>query len=72
MPARFGDIARAVRAFGATVDDPSSGAHFKICKDGRVFPITAHNAMRSEISDIYIRALCRFLGCTVADFKEKL
>jgi hypothetical protein len=73
MPARFGDIARAVKAFGATVEEPpSGGSHYKVCKGGAVFPITAHNGLKSEISNIYLRGLCRFLGCTLDDFKKEL
>lgn len=36
------------------------GKHFHARKDGfGVYPIPAHNGMKSEVGDKYLRALCR-------------
>ena len=36
------------------------GRHFHARKDGfGVYPIPAHNGKKSEIADVYLRALCR-------------
>jgi hypothetical protein len=35
-------------------------------------PIPAHGGLKSEISDIYIRALCRTFGWNFDEFKRQL
>lgn len=68
MTARLRDIIRAIRARGGTVENPSSGSHYKaIGPNGRAYTIPAHNGPRTEISDDYIRGLCRAHGY---DYKE--
>lgn len=73
MPARFRDIRRVVIALGATIEAPSGSSHWKIRRaDGAMYPIPAGHGENTEIGDHYIKALCRFLGVTYADFKKKL
>jgi hypothetical protein len=58
----MGAIIRAATKLGVSVEPPSSGSHWKFRRPGfRVYPIPAHNGERTEISDRYIRALCRAL-----------
>jgi predicted RNA binding protein YcfA (HicA-like mRNA interferase family) len=73
MPARLRDIIGALKHFGVEVEEPSSGSHFKAKRDGsRVYTIPAHNGRKTEISDIYIRALCAHFGIDLAEFEKLL
>jgi hypothetical protein len=73
MPARFGDLVRALRALGYTVDEPSSGSHWKVyARDGKMFPIPAHNALRSEVADKYLRSLCRALDIDIVELRSRM
>jgi hypothetical protein len=73
MPARLREIAAALKLLGVTVDEPKGGSHFMIRGQGtRAFPLTAHNGMRSEISDLYIKKLCDHLGIDFKSFKKSL
>jgi hypothetical protein len=72
VPCRFSDLVRALRALGITVEEPKRGSHFKAVRGGTVFPIPAHNALRSEVTDIYIRKLCRALQLDEAELRKLL
>lgn len=73
MPARFTQIMRAAQQVGLTVEPPSSGSHFKVKRSGaRTFTIPAHNGERTEISDKYIKSLCRNFGIDYAAFAALL
>lgn len=73
MPARFSDIVRVLAAFGVDVEKPSGGgSHWKAKRAGcRPYTIPAHN-LKAEISDIYLRALCRALELDFKEFKKRL
>lgn len=59
--------------YGITFSRPSSGSHWKAKKDGyRTYPVPAHNGERTEISDQYIRGLCRNFGLNAEEFVAKL
>lgn len=73
MPARLRDIRRAAELFGISVTEPNSGSHWLLRRQGvRVYTVPAHNGLRSEISDVYIRALCRHFGIDEDEFRSKL
>lgn len=72
MPARLRSIMRAAEKLGATTSEPTSGSHWKIEKDGKMYPIPAHNGERSEISDLYIRGMCRALGIDEKELRKLL
>lgn len=73
MPARLRDIARACAYFDLIVERPSSGSHWKVKGDGaRTYPVPASNGEKSEISDKYIKALCRNFGIDERAFRDKL
>lgn len=72
MPARLRDIARVFEALGGSVEKPKKGSHWKASKDGVVYPLPCHNGDRSELSDMYIRGLCRCFGLDEAEFKKLL
>lgn len=72
MPARLRDIVRAVQALGGSVDEPNSGSHWKARFGTEMYPLPAHNGLKEEISDIYIRAMCRNLRLDYETLKKHL
>lgn len=72
MPARLNDIIRVIRRMGGTVE-PGKGSHQKASlPGGRTYPLPAHNGEKSEISDKYIRGMCRSLGLDEDEFRALL
>jgi hypothetical protein len=57
---------------GATTS--TRGKHWKfLTADGsKCYPVKAHNGERSEISDIYIKGLCREFGVDESELRKKL
>ena len=73
MPARFRDIKRVLVDLGFTVEPPTSGSHWKIRDQaGKLYPLPCPNGERSEISDVYVKGLCRAYGLDLAGFRAKL
>ena len=73
MPVRFRDLKRALRTFGVEVKDPpGGGSHYHAVKDGRTYPLTAHNGLKSELSDVYVRGMCRALGIDEKELRRRL
>jgi len=72
MPVRFRDLKRALEALGCEVVEPASGSHWQVRREGRVFPIAAHNGLKSEIPDVYVRGACRLFAIDEASLRRKL
>jgi hypothetical protein len=73
MPARLRDLMAVCARLGIEVKKPNRGSHWKATKTGfRVYPIPAHNAERTEITDEYIRTLCRHFGLDYKEMKRLL
>jgi hypothetical protein len=73
MPARMGDIVRAARRMGIEVEEGQATSHWKFRRGMyRPYPIPAHNGLKQEISDKYIRAMCRALGLSEDEFRKLL
>ena len=72
MPARLRDLRRALEALGVTVTEPSSGSHWRAAKDGRTYPIPAHNGPKTEIGDEYLRGVCRAFSVDIEELKRRL
>ncbi len=76
MPARLKAIARALKESvpGSEVQRPKKGSsHWKaIGPDGKTYPIPAHNGLKTEIGDAYIRGLCTAFGLSIEEFKKRL
>lgn len=72
MPARLRDLKRSLESLGVRVDEPARGSHWHASKDGRRYPIPAHNSLKSEIQDVYIRGVCRALGLDEAELRRRL
>jgi hypothetical protein len=73
MPARLRDIKRALEAHGCSVEPPRKGSHWKATNGaGAVYPLPAHNGLKSVISDVYIRAMCRAFELDYENFRDSL
>ena len=63
MPMRLSELLERLKPHGVTCEKPSSGSHWKLRKPGyRVYTVPAHNGLREELPDRYLRAACRALG----------
>lgn len=73
MPAKFSELKRAFEKRGITVEKPTNGSHWK-CRapNGRMYPLTAHNGLKSEITDVYIKGACRNLGISYEELLAEL
>jgi len=74
VPARLRDLVRVLASFGITVEPPrGGGSHWKATgPDGTIYMIPAHNAERTELSDVYVRKVCRTFGIDYDELKRRL
>jgi hypothetical protein len=72
MPARLRDVARVLRTYGIDVREPTSGSHWKATNGATSYPLPAHDGLKEELSDVYLRKLCRAFGLDYAEFRAKL
>jgi len=72
MPARLSALKRALESMGIEVIKPSAGSHWKARREGKVYPITAHNGERTEIGEDYIRGVCRCFNLDVEELRKRL
>lgn len=73
MPARLREIRRAAGEYGIDVSEPGKGSHWQCRRSGvRMYPIPAHNGLRTEIDDKYIAAFCKHFGIDEDQFRGKL
>lgn len=59
MPARLRVLIKALGEQGVAVEKPKTGSHWKAKRDGKVYPIPAHNGPRTDIPDVYINGVGR-------------
>lgn len=64
MPLRASELKRIVNEHGFEWEASSGGgSHFKIKRDGhRTVPISLHNGMKEEISNVLLKKLARQLS----------
>ena len=72
MPAKWGDLKSWAEKRGATVTQGAS-SHCKMTfPDGWVYPISAHNGLKSEVTDTYLRKVAKHFGMTLAELLAQL
>lgn len=61
MPARAAKIAKALKKMGIVYEliEPGSGSHWVLECNGKAYILPLHNGPKTEVSDVYIRGLCR-------------
>ena len=73
MPLRLRQIKKRAKDFGISLEEPRRGSHWKLRRGNEgVYPITAHNGLKSEIPDVYIRGLCNHFRIDLKEFKRGL
>jgi len=72
MPARLSALKRALESMGLEVFKPGSGSHWKVMRAGKTYPIPAHNGEKTEISDLYIRGVCRCFELDPNELRKNL
>ena len=72
MPARLRAILRAAKKLAGVTSSPG-GKHFKLERDGfGCYPIPAHKGEKTEVPDVYIRAMCNHFGIDEAELRALL
>lgn len=74
MPARLREFVAAAGHFGFELDDSKKGKHcYKLRRPGeRPYTVPAHNGLKTEIGDEYLKAFCRQYGIDLSEFLSKL
>lgn len=73
MPAKLVRLAAWLERQGVTVEKPKSGSHWKAkFPDGTMFPLPAHNALKTEISDVYLNKIAKRFGRTLAELLREI
>lgn len=72
MPARLRDLKRALAAKGVELEQPSSGSHWHFVRGTTAYPVPAHNGLKSEIGNEYIRGLCHAFAINFRELKKEL
>ena len=72
MPARLSQLRRALESLGVTVVPPRSGSHWKAIQHGKTYTVPAHNGDKTEISETYIRGICRCFDLKIEDLRKLL
>lgn len=65
----------AAKKRGVDLIKPRKGSHYKFSEPGsggKTYPVPAHNGIRTDISDMYVRGLCRCFGWDYDQFKADL
>ena len=71
--AKLRDIKRAFRALGGDCLKPKAGgSHWKLRRDGKTYPIPAHNGEKTEVQERYIVGLCRCFGIDEAELRRHM
>jgi len=73
VPARARNILRALASFGITLVGGRSGtSHWKVTNGTVSYVIPCSNGEKTEISDVYIRGLCRAFNLDPVEFVKRL
>jgi hypothetical protein len=73
VPARFNSVKRALAKFGVTVLPGKGTSHYRaIDASGKTYPIPAHNGLKTELTDVYIKGVCRCFNIDYESFRKAL
>lgn len=71
MPARLSKLKKAVSG-QLDLEKPSSGSHWKFTDGSSKYTVPAHNGLKTEITDLYIKKLCAHFGLDYAEIKASM
>jgi hypothetical protein len=72
VPARLRDLKRVLEGFGVVIKTASGTSHYMAYRGGTSYPIPAHNGLKTEIADVYIRGICRVFSLDEKAVRKKL
>lgn len=59
VPARLRDLARALEAYGVKLEELHGKHNWRFVRGAFIYPVPAHNGLKSEISDVYVNGAAR-------------
>ena len=74
MPARYARLRAALTQLGVRVSErPGKGSHV-VVDDGKghTYPLPLHHGAKTELSDVYLRGLCRALEIEYEELRKRL
>jgi len=74
MPARYPNVRRRLKELGIRLNERTGKGSHVVVDDGKghVFTLPLHHGQQTELSDVYLRALCRALGLDYKVFRNGL
>ena len=74
MPARYAKLRAALAKLGVRVSERSGKGSHVVVDDGKghSYPLPLHHGTKTELSDVYIRGLCRALDISYEELRKHL
>jgi hypothetical protein len=74
VPARYTRLRAALAKLGVRVSERSGKGSHVVVDDGKghSYPLPLHHGAKTELSDVYIRGLCRALELSYEDLRKLL
>ncbi len=74
MPARYSRLRAALAKLGVRVSERSGKGSHVVVDDGKghTYPLPLHRGARTELSDVYVRGLCRALEIDYEELRKLL
>ncbi len=74
MPVRFARLRSALAQTGVRVAERSGKGSHVVVDDGKghTYPLPLHHGSRTELSDVYVRGLCRALEIDYEELRKRL
>ena len=74
MPARYAKLRAALAKLGVRVSERPGKGSYVVVDDGKghSYPLPLHHGTKTELSDVYIRGLCRALELDYEELRKYL
>lgn len=72
MPVRYARLRSALKKLGVHISERSGKGSHVVVNDGRghTYPLPLHHGNKTELSDVYVRGLCRALDIEYEDLRK--
>ena len=74
MPARYAKLRAALAKLGVRVSERSGKGSHVVVDDGKghSYPLPLHHGTKTELSEVYVRGLCRALDLDYEELRKNL
>ena len=74
MPARYARLRAALTKLGVRISERAGKGSHVVVDDGKghAYPLPLHHGSKTELSDVYVRGLCRALEIDYEEFRKLL